>query len=250
MMKRFGLSMAVLVATGFCLLGAGDLTAQPLPGTIHKEAVSEDGGNVKRNYLCISGTTASQPRETLLLSSLPFVLDYPLYSPPNDQAPFVLQLLDAKNSVVASYKFGTDDMHVSRDDGDFYVDSGMIAISVPFTPVMNRIVIKNRDTVCHDSVRSPNPPELTILNPVEKAIVTGSIVIEWRGEDPDGDQLLYRLESSTDGGRNWTPETGFITIRKIEKEVKYFNANGAMQLRVICCDGFNTAVAVVNVVAE
>jgi len=247
MLKRIGLYMVVLVVAGCFLLLGRDLSAQQLPGTIEQESYLQKIGNVKRDFLCISGSTGSQPRETLVLSYRPFVLDYPLYSPPNEQAPFILELHDAKNAVVASYKFGTDDMHVSRDDGDFYADSGMFAFSVPFTSTMNRMIIKNGDTVCYDSVRSPNPPEITILNPVENAVVTGTIVIEWHGEDPDGDQLLYRLESSTDGGQNWTPETGFTTVEKIEKEVKYFYADGAMQLRVICSDGFNTAIAIVNI---
>ncbi|GEM_PF-3723319 len=204
----------------------------------------------KKQYLCVQGYLDPNSEKELFLSSLPFVLDYPLFDPPGEESQYTIEILDTKGSVITKHTFGTSPMTVIMDDGDRTIDSGMFAFSIPFSSEVNKILIKKNEVILYEQIRSPNPPTVRIIKPKDNSKITGIVDIEWIGRDRDGDCLFYRLESSNDSGKNWTPETSFIQAQNIKKEVEYFHAKEKLLLRIICSDGFNTAVDLIKVLVE
>ncbi|HET6386791.1 MAG TPA: SpoIVB peptidase S55 domain-containing protein [Armatimonadota bacterium] len=47
------------------------------------------------------------------------------------------------------------------------------------------------------------PPSLTITTPVTGSSLHGKVTLEWQGQDPDNDALLYHVQYSADGGATW-----------------------------------------------
>ena len=49
------------------------------------------------------------------------------------------------------------------------------------------------------------PPAVTISSPTAGVSLHGKIDLQWHGQDPDGDALLYQVAYSEDGGATWKP---------------------------------------------
>ncbi len=129
---------------------------------------------------------------------------------------------------------------------------------VPFDPGTDEIRIVLNGAVLARRTVSPNPPTVQILSPVTGDAPTGSLVVEWMGDDPDNQSLTYLVQYSSDHGSTWRllaldqPDSGMgatkLTIDNLDTIPLPGSVDqappGSSRIRVMACDGVNTAIAV------
>ncbi|MBX3002149.1 MAG: IPT/TIG domain-containing protein [Caldilineaceae bacterium] len=93
-------------------------------------------------------------------------------------------------------------------------------------------------------------PVVAIQQPIGGAVIDENLVIEWTANDPDGDDLLFTVQYSYDGGAHWhTLITDFPAGRGGNRLAladlgSLRGSNGqTAQIRVIASDGYNTSIA-------
>jgi hypothetical protein len=63
--------------------------------------------------------------------------------------------------------------------------------------------------------------------------------ISWSGEDPDGDQLLFSLQYSKDGGANWIPITESLNETSYNWDTSRLESTDQCLVKVVATDGVN-----------
>ncbi len=129
---------------------------------------------------------------------------------------------------------------------------------IPFDPGTDEIRIVLGGAVLARRAVSPNPPTVEIFSPSMGDAPTASLNVKWAGGDPDGQALTYLVQYSPDHGSTWrvlaldVPDSG-----KVVTELTIDNLDaiplpgsvdpvspGSSRIRVMACDGVNTAIAV------
>ncbi len=259
MTSKCSFILLVLSLIFFCFTIYAEEASETKNNNLKENIISDSGFSMdSQQYLCISGYAKYPKDKDFIIADL-FILDYSLFDFPVGKGPYIIKLLDRKDRIVAKYNFNTSTMRVSTDKGDRVQDSGMFAFSIPVSSEVNKVVIKKGKIVLTERMRSLNSPKVEFVRPRNNSKISGTVEIEWIGTDPDGDDLVYRLESSDDCGKNWSPETGFISAKTIEKKMKYLCGNDAsfiamsggdlendcgnkdVLLRILCSDGFDAS---------
>lgn len=208
----------------------------------------EPPGDSKPLYLCLSGGFCPEAEAGISVNPYTALLDYPLFEPPRNRGGWVLELAGPSGAVLAAYRFGTEFMRVNRPDGERVRDSGMFALSVPVPESFEGFRILKGKEILFESKRSPHPPRVRITAPRNGARIADALEVAWEAQDADGQTLFCRLESSRDGGRSWSPETVFMTARRVVREKRFLGSGPSIRIRVVCTDGLNTAFDTVEVV--
>jgi hypothetical protein len=107
-------------------------------------------------------------------------------------------------------------------------------------PSTARIQLEGPAGVLDELVVTPNAPEVTLLEPSPGTTLRPSadtLRVRWEGSDPDGDELLYTLLHSTDGGESWRPVLVDTDATSHELDVV---PGAGQRLRVIATDGVNS----------
>lgn len=116
---------------------------------------------------------------------------------------------------------------------------------VPDDPRVGRIDLVGPGGVLDTLTYSDHAPVVAIA-PAEPA--EGRVRIEWTGTDADGDELLYAVFYSSDGGESWVP----LAFEQIESfvEVQLEPEATDHAVRVIATDGARSGEARVDFVVE
>jgi len=259
MRSKYILGLIMLGLIFFCFVACVEESTNRINNNGEKNIISSLGFSPdSKQYLSVSGFAKYPENDDFNVQDL-LTLDYPQFDLPSGKGPYVIELLDKKNRMVSKYRFDTSPMRISTaDNGDRIRDSGMFAFSIPVSSKVNKILIKKGKAILIEEIRSLNFPKVEFIKPENNSEISGIVEIEWAGNDPDGDSLVYRLESSDDCGENWFPQTGFIRVQAIEREVKYLCGQdaifrsiseeslkkdcdgGSIILRILCSDGLNT----------
>jgi hypothetical protein len=167
---------------------------------------------------------------------------------------FTLELQDGGGTVLYSRAF---DIVV---DGAHHPDpggccGGATVLNAPFFEVvpfegeipdqLSRIVLKRGEDVLAERVRSPNPPIIELLSP-QPGEDWGSDefrTVSWTASDPDGGQLYYLVQYSTDGGTTWTTAAEDWTDQEFEMDASRLGGSDDAMIRVLATDGVNTSMA-------
>jgi len=160
----------------------------------------------------------------------------------HDQAgsgPYSLELRSAGDELLFTRNFNT---HLSGCSGDCEHAQAVFAETVPFTPTLHRIVIKQGLTVLHTITASLHVPSVILQSPNGGEVWGQSTAhnIAWSGGDGDGDVLYYSLLFSHDGGANWNPVMVNITATSVILHATLFPGTTQGRFRVIVSDGFNS----------
>lgn len=147
-----------------------------------------------------------------------------------------LDLVDSSDTVLLSEPFTPAPIA----DGD--TDDQFVGLVVPYDSATAHIrLVAGADTVLAQRDVSPNAPTVTITAPTAGATPTGSLTIEWQGQDDDGDDLTYTVQYSHDNGATWevlitgTPLTSYTTSLDL-----LAGGDNSCRVRVIASDGVNT----------
>lgn len=137
------------------------------------------------------------------------VVDFdPIFSRPRliesiKSGEFSLNLLDGENSVIRSIPF---DFTGNREEfADDALNISRFSIIIPDPPEYSSFSVTQNSHRIFSMDRSSNTPVLSIYGPSEGEYfdIDDSINVRWRGEDLDGDDLIYRIYFSKDAGRNY-----------------------------------------------
>ena len=122
---------------------------------------------------------------------------------------YVLELRDASGAAVRSVRFDAyESMAVMSSDGNALPREerrASFAVVVSDPPVYESFAVM-RDGVEVGSVsRSRNAPSISVSGPSSGDVFSNdeTISVSWVGSDADGDELVYRVYYSTDGGATY-----------------------------------------------
>lgn len=92
---------------------------------------------------------------------------------------------------------------------------------------------------------SPSRPVVSIKSPVSNQIFNGSDQIEltWEANDPDGDELSYKVQYSTDGGETYTTIISDYEDTKLSIDRSNVYGSNQTRYRVIASDGMRSTTA-------
>ena len=86
--------------------------------------------------------------------------------------------------------------------------------------------------------RSATAPTLSITSPVAGQLVDGTTLdVTWASADADGDDLLHRVEYSTDGGTTYTTIGLDLTGSTASFPREFLDGSNTARIRVTVSDG-------------
>jgi len=112
----------------------------------------------------------------------------------------------------------------------------------PFPSQAARVVLRDGSTMLDERTASPNAPDLTVDEPQ-----TGDVDpfrVSWTASDSDGDDLMFTVLYSPDGGNSLFPMAIDIeatgSTAGLEIDSGRLAGSGSALFRVLASDGFNT----------
>jgi hypothetical protein len=118
--------------------------------------------------------------------------------------------------------------------------------SVPFSFVLPwqqgaaRIVLRGGGVELASRVVSSTPPTVRVITPNGGGALAGQQEITWSSEDLDGDQLLYTVQYSPDGGIHWTLLAVDLAANSFSWDTSLSPGGTNGRIRVAASDGANT----------
>jgi hypothetical protein len=146
-----------------------------------------------------------------------------------------IQLLGSDDSLLFTRNFEAQSFdHAVHDTYDFYE-------LLPDVPGLAKIVIRFGEDILASKTVSPNAPIVNILSPTSGTQWDrpGLAAVAWQASDPDGDQLIFRVEGSSNG-EYWHILVGDTTETQAELDLSALPAaGGSWKIRVRASDGIH-----------
>jgi FlaG/FlaF family flagellin (archaellin)/predicted secreted protein len=209
-----------------------------LPNYHMSETAGSGGTLLVRGYVCRNGTAG--------LESLYVLQDVPESGP--EPGNCSIRLVDSNGGTLSETPFAIS-FNVTVDPvGSFETDVAPFAFSLPWQENTSNIQILLNGSTAYERPVTSNIPSVQVTYPDggENLIAGENCTISWNASDLDGDDLLYTVLYSADGGVNWNPliidlnETSYVwDTSHLQKGTDYL-------LRLIATDGVNTGEDVSN----
>ncbi len=150
-----------------------------------------------------SGSIAFSGEDNIVDVELDSVFSGSSYLKPGEAGEFILELRDEDGTIVRSIPFSVQDYPYQNESED--VQEAIFSVVVADPPEYSSFAITRGGHEIAIVNRSLNTPVLSIsgLPAGESYNHDDMIDINWEGSDADGDDLLYRVFYSTDGGTNY-----------------------------------------------
>lgn len=155
-----------------------------------------------------------------------------------DEGTHSIELLDDVGNVIATQAFTPPHNHHSTGALNFWV-------AMPVPQGLDRLILRDADgSVLFTRQASDNAPSVAVTTPNGgETLGPGDITIAWSADDADGDDLLYHVQYSPDGGGDWQgialTEPGAPQQITVPAEGLLGSAQGV--IRVTASDGFNSS---------
>ncbi len=188
------------------------------------------------NYILVQGTINLN---TNSLDLLPLVTLYNLSNPPEmPTGVYSLAAYGSSGQLVGQIPFAPP-TPVIEDTND--PPLGSFAVFVPKSWDASRIAIFHGDTEIGSVSASSSAPEVTVVSPNGgETLAADSVLIEWNGQDDDGDALTYTVLYSANGGGTWDTLAVDATDPNITVDTGWLAGTTQGVIRVIASDGFNS----------
>ena len=212
-------------------------------------------GGGAEDVLWVKGTISLEETSEIPTEFEPF---YRLSQVAGASAPgsgeFSLEMQDDSGGVLYTRSFDVvvDDAHdpdVGSCCGAVGPASGQFSELLPFGSAiaedLSRIVLKRGADVLAERVRSAGSPSVEVLSPLpgEQWGLDETRTVSWAGSDPDGDQVYYLVQYSTDGGATWSSAADDWTANFLQMDTSRLAGSDNAIVRVLATDGINTTVA-------
>ena len=157
----------------------------------------------------------------------------PLDNPPAG-TDYCLELFDAGSTKLSSYCF---DVSYGFGDSTTPMTTAPFALTVPFAPGAQKIVLKHGDAVVASRTVTNNAPTVSV------SLSGGGIVktVNWTAYDPDaGDTLSYSVLYSADNKGSWYAVATDLTATTFGLDTAQLPGGTNVYVRVLASDGVNT----------
>jgi hypothetical protein len=224
--------------------------------TVSGAAVSDvPAGGPADDALWVKGTISLEETSEIPTEFEPF---YHLTQVAGAGAPgtgeYSLEMQDDTGGVLYTRSFDVvlDDAHdpdVGSCCGAIGPASGQFSELLPFDSAiadeLSRIVLKRGADVLAERVRSASPPSVQVLSPLpgEQWGPDETRTVTWTGSDPDGGQVSYLVQYSTDGGVTWISAADDWTASFLQMDTSRLAGSDNAIVRVLATDGINTTIA-------
>ena len=168
---------------------------------------------------------------------------------------YVLEFLDHDANMMRSVPFGfVEGYYEDIVDPDFEGERSPVSSSERWwVPVegppdyASYRVLRNGVEII-EVARSANAPVVTITEPVAGQVLdvddSDTAIFAWDGFDADGDDLIYDVRYSIDGGETTSSFLGStLNHDSIVKEIKYLVSSETARFKVLALDGTRWAIA-------
>ena len=168
-------------------------------------------------------------------------MDWYLVDTPTEQTtltpgPYSFEYLDQNSNVINEISF---DIGFSLEGG-FSLDQSPFVFTIPYYDNTSDIAIKFNGSVIGQKVISPNSPSVTLISPDNGELYEKNVVIDWSGDDIDGDSLSYTVLISPDNGTTWEPIAFEISGTSFTWDISSIPPGMQYRVKIIATDGFNT----------
>ncbi len=163
-----------------------------------------------------------------------------LAEPPEPPAPgpFTLRLLDGAGQLLADIPFEPA-LDQPDDPAEHGSEAGFL-IPVPFALPVAEVVLFHQAAALASRQASASPPAVQVLTPNGgETLGPGPWLVQWQGQDSDGDALTYLVQYSPDEGATWhtlAADWSEPALEVFPEDVPGSTTGG--RIRVIASDGF------------
>jgi len=154
--------------------------------------------------------------------------------------PFTFKILDSNQNVLHTQNFET------YEHGNLFPQAAsenlIFFLVSPFPLGTDSVQILNGANILASVNVSSKSPVVSVLFPNSGEILFGFHTILWQGSDEDGDDLVYKVDYSFDGGASWNLIAHNLDATSLDVDFDQLPGNGNTALiRVTATDGFNTS---------
>ncbi len=159
---------------------------------------------------------------------------------------WVLELLDSTGSVLRSVPFGADvpmaDIDPAQDPPRLSTERWRVAVADPPTYASYRIR-RGSETVAASEV-SASAPSVSVTAPTAGQTFSASTVeVSWTGSDADGDDMVYHVHYSDDGGATYSTVGAGLTSTSLVIDRDQLAGSTRARFLVIASDGTRSTTA-------
>ncbi len=158
---------------------------------------------------------------------------------PVREGPYSVRLLDEAGEILLEIFFDV----VFEDVEGNPLARVAFDFQIPEVEGMASIELMRAGAAIAELSRTPSPPEVFIVAPEPGAYLDEPFLVEWFGDDPDGDEVTYSLFYSPDQGVHWIPVAHGIQGDGLEVDPSILPGSEEALLRLIATDGLNTTIS-------
>ena len=160
---------------------------------------------------------------------------------PQTGSDYELVVVDQLGGRLEEYPFSVDFAdHISPDGGILDYVPAFFEIPWPDLAVGFRLLRDGQELLSRSV--SANAPTVSVLSPTAGTTLeaTSTTLIEWTGDDLDGDALSYSVYWSGDGGQTYSALITATTDTQLPVSGSHFGGTNEGVFKVVASDGFNT----------
>lgn len=161
--------------------------------------------------------------------------------------PYRLSLVDRDGVELERVSFGMPDSPATEGAT---TTMSYFSVSLPHLSDVQAIVLSHGDRRLARRSVSASEPEVRMLGPAPGATVDGDVLLDWEGEDADGDSLLYSVLYSPTGAHPWRAAAALYSESAITLDATQLEPGPDPTLRVVATDGFHEGEATVRIALE
>lgn len=150
---------------------------------------------------------------------------------------YAVQVRDCSGALIAERRFSPSFIDVEGEPVEFVSFDQVLA--APATACS--ITLGHNDDALDTRIISANSPVVNMLSPNGGETWEGEVTVEWQAGDGDGDDLLFTLLYSADGGMAWQPVATRLSGTAHSVDSSQLPGSDDARLRILVTDGANTS---------
>jgi hypothetical protein len=160
-----------------------------------------------------------------------------------DTGNYSIVQLGSLNNVLSVVGFNVTYENLVCGHPEIVPDTVSLSFSIPYASDTKTIQVRDQlGNVVASKTVSANSPSIYVTSPNGGEVLKSETTqISWEASDLDGDSLTYDLLVSGDGGSTWDPVATGLKQTTHNLIVTGFSGGNKYLVKVIACDGVNTA---------